>query len=480
VNRPPTRSRDRASASASVPASASERVARARAAVEDQAIADIHSLARPLAAPADLDPLLDRVGSARIVLLGEASHGTADYYEWRDILTRRLIAERGFSFVAVEGDWPDCFRLNGWVKDSPGGGRTVVDVLEEYARWPRWMWANEEVAAFADWLRDHNRGSGRGVGFYGLDVFSLWESMSLVTDYLAAEHPDELAAAEAADSCFAPFSGSPDLYARAARPTRQEPASCEMEVAHLLSVVRRQVRRTRRDYPAGRPASGPEPGPESSLDIRQNAEVMAGAERYYRAVGASDAQSWNIRDHHMADTLDRLLAHHGPRSKAVVWEHNTHVGDARATTMAAHGMVNVGQLVRERHGPDDVVIVGFAGHHGTVIAAKAWGTAAECLPMPAAPDGSHEQLLHQALREPSLLVFPRHRDSGWLAQRRDHRAIGVVYHPEADRYTNWVPTVMGRRYDALCSFDAVEALHPLRTEFAGLVGGEQETWPSGG
>ena len=430
---------------------------------EDRALDDVAALAGPLDTPDDLDPLLDRIGAARVVLLGEASHGTAEYYLWRAAVTRRLIAEHGFSFVAVEGDWPDCFRVNRWVKNRADHDLTAVDVLGRYERWPRWMWANEEVAGFVGWLQEHNERAGADVGFYGLDVYSLWESMHTVIDYLEAQHPESLDAARAAFACFEPYAEDPQRYARA---TRLVPTSCEDEVVALLAGLRRDV------------ADLGDGDPEAGLDARQNAEVLAGAERYYRSMVAADESSWNIRDHHMADTLDRLLDHHGPRAKAIVWEHNTHVGDARATAMAAHGMVNVGQLARRRHGADRVAIVGFAGHHGDVIAAESWGAPAERLPVPAAPRGSHEALLHKALGKPSLLLFPDQRDTGWLAQRRGHRAIGVVYHPEADPYANWVSTVMGRRYDALLSFEGTEALHPLHRE-SGHPGPEQETWPSG-
>jgi erythromycin esterase-like protein len=432
-------------------------------AVDGQALTDIRSMARPLRTADDLDPLLDRIGDARLVLLGEASHGTDEYYHWRAALSRRLIAEHGFSFVAVEGDWPDCFRINRWVKNVADPGLSARGVLGEFARWPRWMWANEEVAGFVDWLHDHNASTGADVGFYGLDVYSLWESMHVVIDYLTSEHPYALDAAREAWSCFEPYAEDPQAYAYA---TRLVPASCEDEVVELLAELRRH-------------AGTPDEDPEAVLNARQNAEVLVGAERYYRAMVRADAQSWNIRDHHMADTLDRLLAQHGPAGKAIVWEHNTHVGDARATSMARNGMVNVGQLARERHADLGVVLVGFAGHHGGVIAADAWGESPRRLPVPSAPDGSHEQLLHDALGEPSLLVFPA-ADSqpAWLTETRGHRAIGVVYHPETDRRGNWVPTVMGRRYDALCSFDSTEALRPLLREPA-QRGVEQETYPAG-
>jgi erythromycin esterase-like protein len=204
--------------------------------------------------------------------------------------------------------------------------------------------------------------------------------------------------------------------------------------------------------------------------------VLAGAERYYRTMVRADQESWNVRDCHMADTIDRLVAHHGADVKAVVWEHNTHVGDARATDMARAGMVNVGQLVRERHLAEGVVLVGFGGHHGTVIAADEWGGQMERLPVPAATPGMHEQLLHEAWGAPGLFVFPTATRAQWLEAVRGHRAIGVVYRPSNDQYGNWVPTVLGRRYDAFCFFDETSALHPLHAEFP-QPHAEQETFP---
>ncbi|NUR59563.1 MAG: erythromycin esterase family protein [Catenulispora sp.] len=425
-------------------------------------VAGIRALARPLRTADDLDPLLDRIGAARVVLIGEASHGTAEYYRWRAELSRRLIAERGFSFVAVEGDWPDCRRIGRWVANRVEQDRTAREVLADFGRWPRWMWANEEVAGFVEWLREHNIATGADVGFYGLDVYSLWESMEAVLDYVEDRYPDLLPEASRAWACFEPYDGDPGAYAYA---TRMVPATCENEVVTLLAALRSRTAATGDDA-------------EAALDARQNAEVAAGAERYYRAMVRADARSWNIRDQHMADTLERLLEHRGPEAKAIVWEHNTHIGDARATPMAENGMVNVGQLVREQHGEQAVVAVGMAGHHGTVVAADSWGATPQVLPVPEAPEDTHEHLLHEALGEASLAVFPTLDDLRWLTRPRGHRAIGVVYHPERERFGNWVPTVMGRRYDALCYFDATEALHPLTAEPA-QPDAEQETYPTG-
>jgi erythromycin esterase len=420
-------------------------------------------LARPVRNVADLDPLMDRIDDARFVLIGEASHGTSDFYRWRAELTKRLIVEQGFGFVAVEGDWPDCFHVNCWVKDrSEQGGAGATDVLGRFERWPTWMWANHEVADFIDWLRDHNRKRRPAIGFYGLDVYSLWESMDRILRYLHDRDSSAVASAREALACFDPYGQDPQQYARA---TRFVPEGCELEVINLLSDMRSRA--------------GPGGGSEADFDALQNAEVLAGAERYYRSMLRGDRESWNVRDRHMADTLDRLIAHHGPQSKAIVWEHNTHVGDARATDMAAAGMVNVGQLVRERHAADGVVLVGFSSYDGTVIAAPRWGAPLRRMAVPPAPRDSHEDVLHglePGSTDPQLLVFPDRRGAEWLAAPRGHRAIGVVYDPARDPYGNWVPTVMGGRYDALIHIDHSEALHPLQPVPA-AHGHEQETYP---
>ncbi|MBW3668987.1 MAG: erythromycin esterase family protein [Actinobacteria bacterium] len=421
---------------------------------------EIRDLALPLDRDADLDALLERVGDARFVLLGEPSHGTSEYYRWRAAITKRLIAEHGFSFVAVEGDWPDCFAVNRWVKGRADQALDSRQVLGRFERWPTWMWANEEVAEFVTWLRDHNRRTDGDVGFYGLDVYSLWESLRRVFTYLDENQPDALDAAKAAFRCFEPYGEDPQEYAWA---TRLVPTTCETAVIGLLLELHR-------------PGVVGADDREAELDAIQNAEVLAGAERYYRTMVQADAGSWNVRDCHMADTLDRLVAHHGAGARAVVWEHNTHVGDARATDMAAAGMLNVGQVVRERHADDGVVLIGFGGYEGSVIAVDAWGAPARRMPVPPAPAGTHEHLLRHAAPERALLVFPDDRDTAWLAARRGHRAIGVVYHPKGDRRGNWVPTVMGRRYDALVSFTTTEALRPLRPEPA-AEHTEQETYP---
>ncbi len=422
---------------------------------------------RPLETPRDLDPLMDAIGDSRYVLLGEASHGTSEFYTWRTEISRRLIDEKGFSFIAVEGDWPDCYRVNRYVKGRADAGTNAEEVLHAFARWPTWMWANQEVVALADWLHDHNRGRAddQQVGFYGLDVYSLWDSMASVVDYLDRIDPATARSARRAYSCFDPYYDDVQEYARA---TAIVPASCEDEAVSMLAALRAKAPTYRED------------GREAYFDAEQNALVTRNAERYYRAMVRGGPQSWNVRDTHMVETLDRLMTHHGPRAKAIVWEHNTHVGDARFTDMSRAGMVNVGQLVREAHGGDGVVLVGFGTFAGTVIAGEEWGAAMERMRVPDARPGSWEDVLHRADIGDGLLIFDRSDDGGirGLETQLTHRAIGVVYDPDAERWGNYVPTIVPRRYDAFLFIDRTRALDPLH--LPALVDGEPpETYPSG-
>jgi len=431
-------------------------------------------LATPVHGPADLDPLLDRIGDARVVCVGEASHGSHEYYAWRALLTRRLIQEKGFDLVAVEGDWPDCYQINCSVTGSTTAPEDPLDALRSFHRWPTWMWANQEVLGFTRWLREHNlcRPLESRVGFYGLDVYSLWESLRAVMDYLREHHPDDLEAAVEACRCFEPYEEDPQAYARA---TRVVPTSCEVEVVSTLTTLLRR-------HGAERGGEAPDGGHDAAFAAEQNARSVVGAEAYYRAMVSGGPESWNVRDRHMADTLDRLMEHrarvgHADRPvRAVVWEHNTHVGDARYTDMAEAGMVNVGQLARERYGEHHTVLVGFGSYRGSVVAATHWGGETRRMTVPPARRGSTESLLHDELGRTGLLVFPP-EPPRWAAEPRVHRAIGVVYRPENDRSDNYVPTVLGRRYDAFFWFDETRALEPL----AGVAADhdELETWPFG-
>ena len=416
----------------------------------DRTTEDIRALARPLRTASDLDPLIERIGDARVVAIGEASHGTHEYYAWRAALTRRLIEEHGFSFVAVEGDWPDCYRVNRSVRLSPGADEDPRDALDAFARWPTWMWANDDVVDFCRWLRGHNAGlpEDRRVGFYGIDVYSLWDSMHQLVDWLAEHEPEHVEGAKRALACFEPFGEDGVDYAFA---SRFAPTSCEQAAVDLLRSLCEDRGRAEAQVDA-----------EARFSAEQNAAVVVDAERYYRAMVQGSAESWNVRDVHMVDALDRLLDHAGP--KAVVWEHNTHIGDARATDMASSGMVNVGQLLRERHGTDDVVLVGLGGYRGGVVAGDEWGAQMARMPVPPARAGSVEARIHDAVGADALFVLPRGERGDWLDRQLDHRAIGVVYRPARERWGNYVPTVLGERYDAFLYFDDTTPLQPLHLE----------------
>ncbi len=432
-------------------------VARLAAAAETE----VAALARPLDTARDLDGLVARLAPVRFACLGEASHGTHEFYSWRADLTRRLVAEEGFSWIGVEGDWPDCWRIHRWVTGQDGSAATAVEVLGRFERWPEWMWANHEVAGFLEWLRGWNleRDPERRVGFYGLDVYSLWDSLRRIREWLAGHAPDAMPDADRAWQCFVPLGEDPHRYAWA---TRLVPASCEREVVDLLTAVRSRTHGLRE---------------EAAFDALQNAMVAAGAERYYRTMVRADGASWNVRDEHMTDTADRLSARHGPASKGVIWAHNTHVGDARATDMARVGMVSVGQLLRQRHGTAAVGLVGMAAHRGRVLAGRSWGAPEEVKPLPIARHDSHEDLLHRVLGRPSVLVFGPDRSGPWLGGVGGHRAVGVVYDPEHER-ANYVPTVMGERYDAQLWFEETGPVRPLHHE-PPPSGPELETAPSG-
>jgi erythromycin esterase-like protein len=439
---------------------------RVRADVE--ALADgVRRIARPLATADDLDPLIERIGDARYVLLGEASHGTSEFYTWRTEISRRLVREKGFTLIAVEGDWPDCYRVNRYVRGFPDSGESAEAVLHAFERWPTWMWANREVVDLVSWLRRHNdrEHPERRVGFYGLDVYSLWDSMRAVVEYLERIDPELAHGARRAYSCFDPYYDDAQDYARA---TALVPTSCEPEAVAVLRELRARAPEYRED------------GREAYFNAEQNALVARNAELYYRTMVRGGPSSWNVRDTHMVETLERLMKHHEPHAKAIVWEHNTHVGDARYTDMARHGMVNVGQLVRDRHDDEGVVIVGFGTHRGTVIAGEEWGEPMERMRVPAAREGSWEDACHRADPGDKLFLFTDDADGGaaGLEGPLDHRAIGVVYDPRNERWGNYVPTVIPRRYDGFLYVDESHAVDPLRMPVR--VDGEiAETFPSG-
>jgi erythromycin esterase len=410
----------------------------------------VRERATPLHTSRDLDPLMERIGDARFVLLGEASHGTHEYYAWRSRISRRLIEEKGFTFIAVEGDWPDCYAVNRYVRGYPDAGGSAKEALQVFSRWPTWMWANQEIVHLAEWLRSHNDGlpEEKQAGFYGLDVYSLWESLRTARD---------------AYRCFEPYYEDVQQYALA---TRFVAETCEDEVVGILGELVHNAPRYR------------EQDREAYFDAEQNALVAKNAELYYRTMIRGGPESWNVRDRHMMQTLDRLMAHHGPDARAIVWEHNTHIGDARFTDMASAGMVNIGSLCRELHEDEGVVLVGFGTHRGTVIAGSEWGAPMERMEVPPGREGSWEAIMHEAGAENKLLLFHGEKDDERMLRSRGHRAIGVVYHPETEHFGNYVPSILPRRYDAFLYLDETMALHPLHLE---PIPGHDvpETFPTG-
>lgn len=390
---------------------------------------------------------MKRIGDARFVLLGEASHGTHEYYTWRAEITKQLIQEKGFDFIGVEGDWPESYRINRFSKGYENGGDNIIDdVLNGFNRWPTWMWANWEVAGLADWLRNWNSklSGNQKIGFYGLDVYSLWESFEEITNYLGEVDPETLKTVKVAMKCFESYSsadGQP--YGKSGRLV---PQTCENKVVDMLSEIKRRIPLYNGDT-------------EAAFSAEQNALVTVNAERYYRSVMEGTGNSWNIRDRHMMSTLNRLADFHGRRSKAVIWAHNTHIGDARATDMAQHGMINIGQLTREKY-KDDAVLVGFGSYEGTVIAGSHWEGEMEVMNMPLAKGGSWESALHTRSPENKLLIFDD-RSRKLLNSPIGHRAIGVVYDSGRENQGNYVPTVIPDRYDAFLYVDRTQALHPL-------------------
>jgi erythromycin esterase len=394
----------------------------------------------------DLDALIDDISERPVVMLGEASHGTHEFYTWRTAISKRLIEEKGFNFIAVEGDWPDCYKLNRYVKGYKDAGDNVRDVLMNFDRWPTWMWANWEVAALAEWLREYNQGlsTDKKIGFYGLDVYSLWDSLREMVTYLDKEDPQAAQSVRKAIQCFEPYEENEHVYARYSLTEH----SCRDHVVGVLKEIRMKAQFLDGDREAG-------------FNTEQNALIAVNAEKYYRSMIGFDNESWNVRDTHMMETLDRLLNFHGKNSKGIVWEHNTHIGDARATDMKRAGMINIGQLAREQYGINKVYLVGFGTYQGTVIAADAWGAPMQELEVPRAREGSIEYRLHHENIANRYLLFNTEDIQRKFESSIRHRAIGVVYDPARERYGNYVASKLSQRYDAFLFIDETKALHPL-------------------
>lgn len=423
----------------------------------------------PFKDPLDLAPLIERIKDSKVVMLGEATHGTHEFYDWRRIISQILIEHHGFDFIAVEGDWPPCQELNSFISEE-NPYSTSRQALSAFHRWPTWMWANAEIAELVEWLQRFNKARtlDRAVGFHGLDVYSLFESMAVTIDRLEKINPFLARRARVLYGCFDRFRQDERKYARS---LIEYPEGCLSEVIQVLN----ELLSFRLDGLRDREAA--------LFDARQNARIVRNAEDYYRTMMIGNEDSWNIRDRHMMETLEMLLDHYGPEAKGIVWEHNTHIGDYRATDMLAMGQVNIGGLAREKLGEEQVTLVGFGTHQGTVIASHAWDGPIETLSVPPGHEGSYEAAFHEACLKTgdsrSLLVMDEDdRDpEAPLSQVLGHRAIGVVYDPAHERWGNYVPTSLANRYDAFVFIDRSRAVEPYAVTF--LYEDFPETWPRG-
>jgi erythromycin esterase-like protein len=437
-------------------------------------IENIRKEAHPITgAPHDYDPLINRIGDARFVLIGEASHGTHEFYQQRAEITKRLIQEKQFTAVAVEADWPDAYRVNRFVRGDPGDA-DASEALGDFKRFPTWMWRNADVLDFVGWLRQYNDElppGKRKAGFYGLDLYSLYASIEAVLSYLAKIDPEAARRARRRYACFEHFGENAQRYGYAAGAGLTE--SCEDAVVEqLLELQRRGAEYAQRD---GRLAS------DEFFFAEQNARLVRNAEEYYRSMFRGRISSWNLRDQHMSDTLDSLfghLSHHEGDAKIVVWAHNSHLGDARATQMGDIGELNLGQLTRDRYGRD-AVLIGFSTYSGTVTAASDWDSPAERKRVRPGLANSYEALFHEVAMPAWFLIL----NSGKLRlidvpEPLLQRAIGVVYLPETERQSHYFSARLGTQFDAIIHFDVTRALEPLERSPEWETG-EWETFPSG-
>lgn len=396
----------------------------------------------------DFSELLKKIKDKKIIMLGESSHGTQEFYEWRRLLSNELLRKHGFNFIAVEGDWPACERINQYIHGD--SFKNAAQVMSTFSRWPTWMWGNTEVTDLMDDLREINNIAGREVGFHGLDVYSLYESLDETIKKLQYMDPVLAASARELYACFDPYRHDERAYAHSLFRISK---GCKKEVISALSQILKANLQN----------------DSKSFDVIQNARIIKNAERYYRAMITYEEDSWNVRDQHMLETLENLLEHYGPKSKAIIWAHNTHIGDYRATSMINHGQINLGGLAREKYGAEEVALIGFTTFSGKVIASHAWDGPIQVMSIPNAIEGSFEFALHEAIpkfhEQNFYLDFSLIKPNSIFLQVMGHRAIGVVYHPEHEHRGNYVPTIPAKRYDALVFFNETQALTPIDVKY---------------
>lgn len=411
---------------------------------------------------AEVGPLLVRIGDAKVVLIGESTHGTSEFYRMRARITRELIEYKGFNIVALEADWPDTATIDRYVR----GQEQSPLRTSPFARFPSWMWRNQETRGFIDWLKQHNQKQTdpQQAGVYGLDLYSLNNSIGAVLDYLDQADPETAQTARVRYGCFSPWETDPATYGRAV--VGGAMPGCEQEAVSILTGLFTQ----RLQYI--------EQGGDTFFDALRNAVVVRDAERYYREMYYGSRESWNLRDQHMFDTLQAILEHHGPDAKAVVWAHNSHVGNARATEMGTRGELNIGQLAREAY-RDGAYLIGMGTDHGTVCAAANWDDPMQVMTVRPSHEDSYERLCHDA-RVPSFLLPLRAHDNHEINEilRPPHlqRAIGVIYRPQTEMLSHYFQASLPAQFDEYIWFDKTQALSAIRTE---EVPGVPETYPFG-
>jgi erythromycin esterase-like protein len=416
----------------------------------------------------DFDELLAKIGDRRFVLLGEASHGTHEFYRIRAELTKRLIREKGFTAIACEADWPDSYRVNRYVRGH-GIDADATEALGNFKRFPQWMWRNADILDLVGWLRDHNDTARTKVGFYGLDVYSLHASMRAVLQYLDKRDPNAARAARERYACFDRFGEEPQHYGRAAAFGLSD--DCQSEVISQLA----DLQKRRRDIDSVL-------AEDEHFEAEQNARVVAKAEEYYRSMYLGYVNTWNLRDTHMMDTLDALAAHlgrTGAAAKIVVWAHNSHVGDAAATQRDMRGEINIGHLCRKRHRAE-TFLLGFSTYAGTVTAADDWDEPAERKRVRPALPGSYELLFHETGVPNFMLMLDQLGEAaGELHEPRLQRAIGVIYRPQTERQSHYFETTLPDQFDAIIHLDHTRALEPLERTADWARGEFPDTYPTG-
>jgi erythromycin esterase len=404
----------------------------------------------PLKNEKDLDILVKEIDTSRIVLLGEASHGTSEYYNWRAAISKRLIMEKGFNFIAVEGDWTDSYKVNNFIKGEKKDSNAVITLLKEYNRWPTWLWANYEVASLVGWLNEYNqnRPAKDKIGFYGLDLFNIAAAANEIMLYLKPTDSAALHAVKSFQQCFKPYANDEQQYSKVGSgriSNCKESANQLLHIIHSLAIKPSQT--------------------ETDFAIEQDAQVVFDGELYLRTRG-NPVDGWNFRDNHMLETINRILKLYGPTSKAIIWAHNNHLGDAQYATMIWEGKTNLGNMLRHQYGVKNVFIVGFGSYSGSIIAAEKWGTPYKTMPVALADDSTWEQKMHQLNTENKIIICKELKDKPSMLRWMSHIGIGVTYHP-LDRTGIYSLSVIPNRYDAFLFFDHTNALHPIETPVKG-------------